>query len=177
MTDQAGTPPAPAALSDHQAIADLIHLHCRGLDRLDVSVLQSCYWPDAQVDYGDYVGPAQGFAELVVAALKSSYELTRHTVSNTLAELDLPRARCESHVNADHLLPGADREMCFAGRYLDLLEKRKGQWRILHRRVVIDWARVRQMQDLRDKEGFARLARGGHGSDDPLHHFLRGDPG
>lgn len=172
MTIKAGTPPSPGEICDRQTIADILHRHCRGLDRLDSNTLQACYWPDAEVDYGGYVGPAQDFAALVIAALKDSYELTRHALSNILIDLHASRARCETYVNADHLLPGATQEMCFGGRYLDLLEKRDGEWRLLQRRVVMDWAKTREMEDLRNSEAFAGMARGGHGSADPLHNFL-----
>ena len=172
MTIKAGISPSPGELCDRQSIADNLHRHCRGLDRLDNSALQACYWPDAEVDYGGYVGPAQDFAALVVAALKASYELTRHTLSNMLIDLHACRARCETYVSADHLLPGATQEMRFGGRYLDLLEKRDDEWRLLHRRVVIDWAKISKLEDLRNSEAFAGMARGGHGSAYPLHNFL-----
>jgi len=174
MTTQAGIPPTPEAISERQAIADILHLHCRALDRGDSAALQSCYWPDAEVDYGSYVGPAQDFAGLVVAALNDSYELTRHALSNMLIDLQEGRARCETYVNADHLLPGAELEMCFGGRYLDLLEKRGGQWRIKHRRVVMDWSKTRELEDLRSSDAFAEMSKGGHDSADPLHNFLAG---
>jgi hypothetical protein len=173
MTTKAGNPPSTEDISDRQAIADILHHHCRGLDRADAAALQSCYWPDAEVDYGSYVGPAQYFASLVVTALQDSYELTRHALSNMLIDLQAFRAHCETYVNADHLLPGAALEMCFGGRYLDLLEKRDGQWRILHRRVVMDWAKTRQVEDLRGSAAFAAMAKGAHGEADPLHNFLR----
>ena len=172
MNTKAGNPPSPGEMSDRQAIADILHRHCRGLDRADSAALQSCYWPEAEVDYGNYVGPAQDFAGLVVTALQDSYELTRHALSNMLIDLQASRALCETYVNADHLLPGAALEMCFGGRYLDLLEKREGVWRILHRRVVIDWAKTREIEDLRGTEAFAAMAQGAHGAADPLHDFL-----
>jgi hypothetical protein len=89
-----------------------------------------------------------------------------------LIDLQASRALCETYVNADHLLPGAALEMCFGGRYLDLLEKREGVWRILHRRVVIDWAKTREIEDLRGTEAFAAMAQGAHGAADPLNNFL-----
>ncbi len=177
MTITTGTPPSPEQTADRAAMIDILNLHCRGLDRLDEAALTACYWPDAEVDYGSYAGPAQDFARLVLTALKDSYQLTRHVISNTLVDLQLPRARCETYVNADHLLPTATRELCFGGRYLDLLEKRDGQWRILHRRVVIDWASMRELEDLRGSEAFAAMTRGDRGTADPLHALLaRGGP-
>ena len=172
MTTEAGAPPTPEQIADRLAIIDVLTLHCRGLDRLDPTVLRQCYWPEAEVDYGSYVGSARDFADLVTTALGESYELTRHVISNTLIDLQLPRAHSETYVNADHLLAGAAQEMCFGGRYLDLLEQRDGQWRILHRRVVMDWARKREMADLRGSEAFAAMAKGGHGTADPLYKLL-----
>lgn len=167
-----GIPPETAAVADRLAIIDVLLMHSRSLDRMDSTTLQSCYWPEAQVDYGSYKGPAHSFASLVVEALGATYELTRHSISNTLVSLEGASARCESYVNADHLLPGGSQEMSFAGRYLDLLEKRNGQWRMLHRQVVMDWSRTREVEDERSSEAFLQLAKGSQGEQDPLHEFL-----
>ena len=167
-----GLPPQAEDLADRLAISDLLYLHCRGLDRLDSAALKHCYWPEAEVDYGSYKGPAQAFAELVVAALGDAYELTRHSIGNTMISLTDSMARCESYVNADHLLPGGGQEMSFAGRYLDLLEKRDGQWRMLHRQVVMDWSRTKDIADERNSDAFVQLAKGTHDDRDPLHEFL-----
>jgi len=175
MPNHPGTPPDPAQLADRQAIQDVLSSHSRGLDRHDSNLLQSCYWPDAQVDYGAYKGPAHPFAELVIPALDSQYELTRHCLSNTLVEFCGDRALTESCVTAGHLLAGAEQEMLFSGRYLDNLEKRDGSWKILHRRVVMDWSRTHPVQDERASEAFADLAKGAHGKSDPLYAFLQQD--
>ncbi len=167
-----GIPLETEDMADKLAIIEVLQLHSRGLDRLDSTLLEHCYWPEAEVDYGSYKGSAQAFAKLVVEALAGAYELTRHSLGNTLVSLEGSSARCESYVNADHLLPGGGQEMCFAGRYLDLLEKRQGQWRMLHRQVVMDWSRTREVEDERDSDAFLQLAKGSHGDQDPLHEFL-----
>jgi hypothetical protein len=174
MTGDFGTPAGAAELADRLAIQDVLSFHSRGLDRLDTALLQACYWPEAEVDYGSYKGPAQQFAELVIPALRGNYELTRHCLGNTLVELRGNRALAESSVNAGHLLPGAKEEMLFAGRYLDTLEKRDGRWKLLHRQVVMDWSRRHQVADERATEAFAAMAKGAHGTADPLHAFLGG---
>ena len=78
----------------------------------------------------------------------------------------------ESSVDAGHLLPGAKEEMLFSGRYLDTLEKRGGRWKLLHRQVVMDWSRRQQVADERSSDAFAAMAKGAHGTLDPLHAFL-----
>ena len=175
MSIDPGTLPDPQQVADRLAIQDVLSSHSRGLDRLDTALLQSCYWPGAEVDYGSYKGPAHAFAELVVPALKGQYELTRHCLSNTLVAFRENRAMVESCVTAVHLLTGAAEEMLFHGRYLDTLERRGGQWKLLHRRVVMDWSRRQPVVDERGGASFAELTKGGHGAADPLHAFLQTD--
>ena len=172
MTIEAGTTPSSEEIADRLAIHDILSIHSRGLDRLDADSIQSAYWPDADVDYGSYKGNAHIFAGLVVGALEGQYELTRHCLSNTLINFSKNCALCESNVNAGHLLAGAEEEMLFYGRYLDKLEKRDGRWKILHRQVVVDWSKRIAVQDERESEAFAALAKGAHLGEDPLYPFL-----
>lgn len=172
MTAEAGTTPDPQQVADRLAIHDVLSIHSRGLDRLDSAAIQGAYWPDAEVDYGSYKGSAQVFAELVVGALGQQYELTRHSLSNTLVQFSGNIAYSETCVHAGHLLIGAEEELLFYGRYLDRLEKRKGLWKILHRQVVVDWSKRLQVQDERNSEAFSDLAKGAHCDTDPLYPFL-----
>jgi len=172
MANTIGVPPSVECLADRAAIDDLLNLHSRGLDRQDVEAIREAYWPDAEVDYGAYKGNAHIFAGLVVEALAGGYELTRHSLSNTLVSFFGGRALAESSVSAAHLLIGASEEMQFYGRYLDKLERRDGQWKLLHRQVVIDWSKRMPVQDERGSEGFKDMAKGAVGSADPLYDFL-----
>lgn len=172
MSSDIGKPPEAQEIADRLAIQDILHCHSRGLDRQDSTLLQACYWPDAEVDYGAYKGPARQFVELVLPALQATYELTRHCLVNTTIVVQDELARSESYVNAAHLSLDAQEEMSFAGRYLDRLEKRQGQWKIIHRLVVMDWSLRHRVIDERAAEAFADLAKGGHDDKDPLHAFL-----
>lgn len=173
MSIEAGTVPTAAQVADRLAIQDVLHLHCRGLDRLDEQTIKSTYWPNAEVDYGSFKGRAHLFAQLVVGALGETYELTQHCLSNTLVQFSGSSARSETCVTASHLLAGAGEEMLFHGRYLDQFEKRGGHWKILHRKVVMDWSKKMPVRDERNTEAFAKMARGGHGASDPLYPFLK----
>lgn len=176
MPDRAGQPPPEHEIADRLAITDILNSHCRGLDRLDLPLLQSCYWPEAEVNYGSYKGPALTFAELVLPALQGQYELTRHCISNTLFTLRDQRAFTESYVNAGHLLLGAGEEMQFSGRYLDTLEKRNNQWKLLHRQVVMDWSRRHAVVDERNSDAFADLEKGRSDTEDySYRHDTRDD--
>lgn len=175
MSRPIGEPPSPAETAAHIAIKEVLNLHSRGLDRVDVEALKSAYWPDAEVDYGTFVGPAHQFAELVLPILGESYELTRHSLSNHSIVIDEKMARSEAWVHAGHLLPGAQEELLFYGRYLDKLEQREGLWKILYRTVVVDWIKRLPITDERDSEAFSALKRGGHMATDPLYPFLAGN--
>lgn len=173
MTSQIGMPPSLEHLADRAAIDDLLSLHCRGLDRQDVEAIREAYWPDAHVDYGAYKGNAHIFAGLVVEALAGAYELTRHSLCNTLVRFTGDQALSESSVTAAHLFVGAEQEMLFYGRYLDKLEKRDGQWKLTHRQVVMDWSRCMPVTDERGSAAFKDMAKGATGQTDPLYGFLK----
>ena len=173
MSQSTSQYPLDDRVDDRLAIDDVLKRHCRGLDRNLPGQLKDCYWPEADVDYGNFKGPAHSFAELVGAALSETYELTRHAISNSLIEFDGEQARVESYVQAGHLFPGGSQQMRFEGRYLDLLEKRDGQWRMLHRQVVMDWSQTSTLDDERESEAFAALAKGSSDGSDPLHAFLQ----
>jgi hypothetical protein len=162
----------PTQMADRMAIQDALYTHSRGLDRLDAALIKASYWPEAEVDYGSYKGPAHSFADLVVGALAAQYELTQHTLGNTLFAIADDSARTESHITARHLLLGAKQEMVFSGRYLDRLEKRDGCWKLLHRQVVMDWSRDHAVTDERNNAVFAELAKGKHREQDPAYDFL-----
>jgi hypothetical protein len=172
MTTNIGTTPDAQQIADRLAIQDVLYLHSRGLDRLDKEAIRSSYWPEAEVDYGSFKGSAHQFAELVVGALGATYELTRHSLSNTLIVFAKNEAHSESSVHAGHLLTGGVEEMLFYGRYLDVLEKRQEQWKILHRQVVMDWSKRFSVQDERNDDAYADLAKGAHMDNDPLYPFL-----
>lgn len=168
-----GTLPTPGQVADRLAIEEVLYIHNRGLDRLDAQSIAAAYWPEAEVDYGSFKGSAHIFADLVVGALQEQYELTRHSLSNTLIELREEQAVSESCVHAGHLLPGGLEEFLFYGRYLDRLELRDGQWKILHRQVVMDWSKRLAVTDERDSEAFSAFAKGAHLDNDPLYSFLQ----
>lgn len=172
MTTETGLIPDPAAVADRLAIQDVLHMHSRGLDRLDEAAIRSAYWPDAEVDYGAFRGNAHTFAGLVVGALGQQYELTRHALGNTLVEIAGAFAYSETCVHAGHLLIGAEEELLFYGRYLDRLEKRDRRWKIIHRQVVMDWSKRHPVRDERQGEAFGDLAKGAHFDADPLYTFL-----
>jgi hypothetical protein len=69
---------------------------------------------------------------------------TQHVVANHLVELDGDRARSETYGTAYHLAGRAgDGPANFTTgfRYVDTMERRDGQWKILERVAVREWTR------------------------------------
>ena len=100
---------------------------------------------------------------------------TQHAVSNVLVEVKGDHARSEAYFRAQHSIPRDDgvAEVFAAGRYLDRLERRDGEWRIAHRHAVYDWDSDAPSTTQWDNEPMASaLQRGQRGSDDPSYaHF------
>ena len=127
-------------VADRIAIADVMARYTRGIDRCDIAVLQSVWWPGATVDYGGGVVDAAAWSETTVTAL-AAFNRTQHFIGNLLVELDGDTATAECYCRAYHELDGGDGPSAFevGGRYLDQLERRGGAWRMVHRRYVMDW--------------------------------------
>jgi SnoaL-like domain len=129
---------------DRAAIKDVLDRYCRGIDRLDADLVNSVYWPEAVDDHGIYKGPGKDFAAFVLPLLRDNYRVTMHTLGQTLIEISGARANSETYFVAYHVGEKEGRNFIetAGGRYVDVLEKRAGEWRIRDRVVVIEWTRL-----------------------------------
>jgi hypothetical protein len=173
VTAETGVIPTAGEVAARLAIQDVLACHSRGLDRYDSALLKSAYWPDAAVDYGAFKGPAHEFAALVGPALDEVYELTQHLLGQSVIVIEGNHARGETCVQARHLLRGGTQALEFSGRYIDCFERRGERWKIRHRQVVMDWCVRHEVQDERQAEAFAALAKGSRCERDPGLRLLR----
>jgi hypothetical protein len=153
-------------LIDKDAIRDVLHRYCRGVDRCDLELLKSCYWPDSYDDHGRFfAGNGHAFCEAIVPVLQT-IERTVHALSNILIDFDGDRAFSECQWTILHRFrePDAILDWRHQGRYLDILEKRDGEWRILVHKLVKDADRLHVTQDIGD----AMMAAGVVPSDEPI---------
>lgn len=161
-----------AALLDREEITQVLHRLCRGLDRADARLCASCYHPDATEVHGDWCGSAAGFYERALGRIPDRYEVMRHSLSTITIELDGDRAHVESYVTAACVLrerrAGRKIVSVLHGRYVDLFERRAGEWRIAHRVVVKDYRDVRAIDDPAEQYPLAEW-----GPADPS--YLRGE--
>ena len=129
-------------VADRLAIHDVLCRYARGIDRCDEVILRSVWWPGALADYGSGEVDAGEWSRDVVGLLSAMLR-TQHFLGNVLISIDGAVAEAETYCRAYHEVDGdgGPREMEVGGRYLDRLEKRGDEWRITHRRYVLDWSR------------------------------------
>jgi len=127
-------------LVDRERIRDCIAQLARGEDRRNAELLSACFWADANVDLGVFIGSFAEYLAWVVPGAPS-IPVTSHTLGQSLIELRADVAAVETHVTAYHRIDmGAEeRDIVLGGRYLDRMEKRGGHWRIVHRTMLYDW--------------------------------------
>ena len=133
-------------LLDDRAIRDVLLRYCRGVDRIDLELVRSCYHPDAVDDHGAFKGGVDEFVAWI-GRLLPRYDVTTHSLTNTLVEwhpTDPDTARVEAYGTAEHQTAGGPPELnlTIAFRYLDRFERRDGGWRIADRLCTTEWVRV-----------------------------------
>ena len=127
-------------LECREAIRDVMYRYARGADRGDIDLLKSCYWPDATDCHWFWNGNAHDFADYVIPLLRQIPN-SQHSITNPIIELDGDRAFGECQWYVLHRIPlddGTFIDQQCEGRYLDVFERRDGEWRILHRQTAIE---------------------------------------
>lgn len=170
-------------------IYDVLTRYSRALDRADVELMKTVYWPDGIDNHGVFNGNAAEFAEFIVREIQNWFEVTMHGLMNVHMEVDGDFASTETYLFAYHKVrqdkageifgsrymamfdgKGLDpnhHHFYFGGRYLDRFERRNGEWRILKRQVVMDWNDNRPSGEILDQGMFATLEpRGERGQGD-----------
>lgn len=129
-----------------RAISRVILAYSRAVDRYDFDALADCYWPEGTDDHGSFRGSAAEFVEWNKGAL-ARFDMTNHFLGNMLIDVDLDagRARAETYAVAYHRYTddaGQLTDMTAGLRYVDVFERRQGQWRILERVIAYSWRRT-----------------------------------
>jgi hypothetical protein len=171
-------------LIDRDHIRQCIERLARGEDRRSAEMISASLWPDSLTDYGMFRGSFDEYLAWVVPGADAIAN-TQHVLGQTYIELGENaggadgnrRARAETQVVSYHRVDmgpgegGGERDTCIGGRYLDVLERRGGEWRIAERTMLydwyqdwgpsIDWSQGVMGMPLR-QEWFAGRARGDH---------------
>lgn len=157
---------------DRHALYTLLMRYCRGCDRRDFPLVRSLYHDDAIDDHGTmFRGGPDAFVAWLPQAM-APWELTIHSISNSLFEIAGDYAEGEHLVRAWHRTPPPDRrEYIVYGRYLDRYEKRSGVWKFLHRTLLFDHGEIRQVDEAAMAQLGADAAQGSADRLDPSWLF------
>lgn len=129
-------------LTSHWAVQEVLMAYARGNDLQDEAMIRDCFWPEATHKHGRFEGKSQdfvGFAMRILTTLKYA----AHHISNVSIEVAGDRAFSECYYLAHHRRPakeGGEEDAWFEGRYLDILERRKGVWKIIRRHGLSDYS-------------------------------------
>lgn len=150
-----------------ERIREVLFANARAMDRGDAAALAATYHDDAiDIHWATFVGSGQDFAQYMAAEVREIPKLI-HEIFNVSISLDGDRAfvesRCTSHLRIDfETAPsGCWVEQTGRCRYLDVFERRGGDWRIAHRRIVQEGGATSLVTDQPDRvpnpEAVARL--------------------
>ncbi len=121
-----------------QAILACIQRECRARDRQDVDQINGCWWEDGIDEHGSVITAAKDYAVRANLGHGANFHMTSHNITNQVCEIDGDTAYCESYVVGGLFwLDGKTTTIAF-GRYLDQLERRSGEWRMLTRKCTIE---------------------------------------
>ena len=124
---------------DRLEIQDVIHRYARGLDRHDDDLLRSVFHEDAMDNHGPWVGPREAFVAWANGPCHGHTNAHLHQITTHNCEIDGDVAHTESYCQWVHRLKDEETVWVGGGRYVDRLEKRDGEWRIVVRRLVLDF--------------------------------------
>ncbi len=135
----------PQQLSDRAEIADVIVRYGWAIDTKDWTLLDSCFTPDAHVDYssnpGGKAGPyreVRGWLEKGMAA----FPITQHLMSNIDITLDGDTARVRTMVTNPQGAATREGPLHFfyvGGRYDDHFARTPDGWKIAQRVETTLW--------------------------------------
>jgi hypothetical protein len=134
-------------LLDRAQITDVLRTYATAVDRRDVELIKTVYHPDAFDDHGDWKGDITEFIA-IAPGFWATFEMTMHMMGLPLITFDPARrdtATAETYAVAYHRRAGRDgvlKDDVWGVRYLDVFERRDGQWRIARRTMTRDWRRV-----------------------------------
>lgn len=139
-------------LEERKKINEVYIHYGRGIDRLDEKLYRSAFWPDAQINYGtlESITPDDHWANHMLGWHKGNLMSWGHLLTNEAIDIQGDVAHVEIYLTP-MWLPKKKGEMGIlqAGRYIDKLERRDGEWRIAVREYIPHFAmKIEPTQDI-----------------------------
>lgn len=128
-------------LLDRQDILDCLGRFSRGMDRFDREQFLSAFHGDAVISAGVFVGGPEALYDWASALHEQGQSATHHNLLNHTCEIDGDVAHTETY----YLFVARNRDdsnWMAGGRYIDRLERRKGEWKVAFRTNAIEWSGI-----------------------------------
>ena len=154
---------------DRQQILDCVIRYARGLDRHDEEILASVFHEDAIDHHGDFTGSIDEFVPWANALHAENWAAHTHFMANHRVELENDEAQSETYVLYVLRRKDGTKIDFGGGRYIDRLERRHGEWRIVARELIHDW---RAEADLARYARTGTYPQGTWDRSDPSYHRL-----
>lgn len=132
---------------DIVAITQLLNRYCHHLDRGEVEALLRLFADDA-VLIPEYEGSGEHTGMDAIRAWYQTYARNvvggtsglRHKISTPMIDVDGDRATSVCYLDADSVSRESGKRSLAGGRYEDELRREGDGWRLVRRRIVIDYA-------------------------------------
>jgi hypothetical protein len=144
---------------DRAALRDLAERYAAGVDRRDTELFLSAFDPERgsllvfePSEAPEPRGTRRGTGELAAVIRQiSRYDRTFHHVGNSRYDVTGDRASGEVYCIAHHVTAGTDADEGRTDhvmyiRYRDAYERGVHGWRIVERRVLVDWTDTRRIE-------------------------------
>lgn len=129
-------------LVSRSLIEEVLLDYARGNDHADEALLRSCFWPESTHKHGGFDGTSMGFVDFAMRILPK-LKYCKHHITNVSVRVKGNRGFSECYYYAHHRRDNKDgtgeEDIFFEGRYIDLHERRNGEWKIIRRRGMSDW--------------------------------------
>jgi hypothetical protein len=128
-------------LLDKKACEEVLLRYGRTLDWCDYPGQASCYWPDADIDYGIIRTDAEGWV-INLAEMEKAFVRRWHMTTNCMIKIHGNSASAESNAIAVGTSEedGQLMNTLFGGRFMDEFEKRGEEWRLSKRSYALEWS-------------------------------------
>jgi len=151
---------------DRQQIARCLLRYTRGVDRRDPDLVRAAFHPDGIDCHGGVTGTVEDFLAWWLP-LQDSREATQHFVTNQTIDIDGDVAHVETYYIAIIKEKGDPETQMIAGRYVDRLSRRDGEWRIAMRVVLPEWGAA--LDSSKMERIFVNKHRGSRDAADPTY--------
>jgi hypothetical protein len=121
------------------ALYEVITRFARAIDRNEFELLRSCFHEDAYCDLGPLKGNRDEFMAAIEAAAESMPFAFHGLQGFRVIAHRGERAATETYYSFRSVLAETGMPWEQIGRYVDVMERRRGEWRILRRWTVVEY--------------------------------------